>query len=97
MGKGLEGKISVLWCLKGNEAVSGRVGSDGKAVLSEISNGVAGGGRTAMGPVNNERSVVIDEGVRRLPYLWRAHLRALLRASSLNGLRVKGRSFWILP
>ena len=45
--------------------------------LSEISSGVAGGGGLAVRLVNNERSVVIDEGVRRLPYLWRAHLRAL--------------------
>ena len=97
MGKGLEGKVSVLRCLNGKEAVSGRVGSGGKAVLSEISNGVAGGGRLAVRLVNSERSVVMDEGVRPLPYLWRAHLRALSRASSLKVLRVKGKSFWILP
>ena len=97
IGKGLEGKMSVLRCLKGNEAVSGRVGSGGKVALSEISSGVVGGGRSAVRLVNSERSVVIDEGVRPLPYLWRAHLRALSRASSLNGLRVKGKSFRILP
>ena len=85
--------MSVLRCLKGNEAVGGRVGSGGKAVWSEMSNGAAGANGSMVGLFNNERSVMMDEGVRPLPYLWRAHLRALSRASSLNVLRVKGESF----
>ena len=85
--------MSVLRCLKGNEAVGGRVRSGGKAVLSEMSNGAAGGDRSMVGLFNNERSVMMDEGVRPLPYLWRAHLRALSRASLINMLRLKGKSF----
>ena len=85
--------MSVLRCLKGNEAVGGRVGSGGKAVWSEMSKGTAGGIRSMVGLFNNKRSVTMDEGVRPLPYLWRAHLRALSRASSLNVLMVKGESF----
>lgn len=85
--------MSVLRCLKGNEAVGGRVGSGGKAVRSEMTRGAAGGNGSMIGLFSNERSVMTDEGVRPLPYLWRAHLRALSRASSLNVPRVKGESF----
>ena len=60
---------------------------------SEMSNGAAGANGSMVGLFNNERSVMMDEGVRPLPYLWRAHLRALSRASSLNVLMVKGESF----
>ena len=89
MGKGLEGKMSVLRCLKGcNGVVCGRVGSGGKVVSSKMSSGVAGGGGSEVGPVNIERNVEMDVEVRRLAYLWRAHLRALSRASSLKGPRV---------
>ena len=98
IGKGLEDKMSVLRCLKGCRVVCGRVGSGGKVTFeneSEISSGVAGGGGSEVGLVSNERSVVMDVEVRRLAYLWRAHLRALSRASSLNGLRVMVSSFWI--
>ena len=97
MGKGLEGKMSVLRCLKGcNGVICGRVGSGGKVVLSEMSSGVAGGGGLEVDPVNTKCSVEMEVEVRRLAYLWRAHLRALLSASSLNGPRVVISSLWSL-
>ena len=51
--------MSVLRCLKGNEAVGGRVGSGGKAVWSEMGNGAAGGDRSMVRLFNNERSVMM--------------------------------------
>ena len=60
-----------------------------------MSSGVAGGGGSEVGLVSSERSVVMDVEVRRLAYLRRAHLRAISRASSLNGPRVMVSSFWI--
>lgn len=96
MGKGLEGRISVVRCLNGVFRVAcGRVGSGGKATVSEISGGMVGGGEF-IGTDNKRCSEVIEEEVSRLPYRWWAHLRALSRASPLNGSKPAVRSFWIL-
>ena len=92
--KGLEGRVSVFRFLKGAGVTCGCVGSGGKAIVFKISNGVGGGSELEV--FKSNRNVEIEERVRRLPYLWRAHLRALSRASPLNGPKSLLRSFWIL-
>ena len=67
MGKGLEGRINVVRCLNNVFRVTcGRVGSGGKATVSEIRGGMVGGDEF-FGMDNRERSEVMEEGVSRLP------------------------------
>ncbi len=62
---GLDGRKSVLRCLKGGIVVCGRVGRGGKALVSDMRNGMAVVGGS--GADSNECSLVTEEGVRRLP------------------------------
>ena len=65
IGSGLDGRIKVFLCLKGVMVGRGRVGSGGKALGSERSSGVVGGGGS--GADSSRRSVEMEDGVRRLP------------------------------